>query len=356
MLRTTHASRLCAVLGLCTAVVFGGWVLHAEIPTRVRDLLRERLALSAPELTTLDRGRPVAKSLRVGDRREIAAGGAIRVGVPAPFFLQRFVDIVSFKQSPLVRQIGKFSAAPAVEDLERLTFELEDLDALRSCRVGDCDIQLSADQIRRIQSGVDWSQPSARAQASQLLRELLFEYVERYRASGNQALLEYANQRVPQKLSEELRLLVTHASGILTRAPEFGDALLSTTASLQGAEEFIYWSKEQFGLKPVVSITHVIIYLPQRPDVPDVLIASKQIYASRYLAGSLAITLGIDASHNGVPSFYLVYANRTRPRALPPVIGGIVRRVAQGQARDGLEEQLQFAKDRLESAFADSAK
>lgn len=343
-------------LAMSAAIVWGGWLLHADIPTRVRALVQERLSFGAAELTMLDRGRPVAKTLRAGDRRDMAAVGSVRVDVPAHFFLERFVDIVSFKQSPMVRQIGKFSDPPRREDLATLAFEQEDLDELRRCRVGDCGIQLSADQIRRIQATVDWSKRDARAQANDVLREFLFENIESYRNSGNRALLEYANERVPLKINDELQLLVSHSHQMLAGVPEFSDALLSTTASLRGATEFIYWSKEQFGLKPVVSITHVIMYLPQRPDVPDVLIASKQIYASRYLGGSLAITLGVDASLDGVPSFYMVYANRTRPRALPKVIGGLVRRVAQGKARDGLEVQLQLTKDRLESVFAASSK
>jgi hypothetical protein len=127
--------------------------------------------------------------------------------------------------------------------------------------------------------------------------------------------------------------------------------LLAPGSDLPGAEEFIYWSKEQFGLKPVVSITHVVIYQPRRFDVPDVVIASKQIFASRYLGGSLAITLGARPSAAGPPSFYMAYVNRSRPRGFPPVIGGLVRRVAQGQTRNGLQEQLAIAKDRLERAY-----
>jgi hypothetical protein len=329
----------------------------AEIPDRVRGLLQERLSLTTGELASIEQGRAVAKSLRAGDRREIAAGGAVRVGVPAQFFLQRFVDIVSFKQSPIVRQIGKFSEPPRLEDLAGLTFDSGDIEELRSCRAGDCDIQLSADQIRRIQGAVDWSRSDARAQANRVLREVLFDYVERYGRGGNESLLEYANDTAPLRVRDELQLLVAHSSQVLAGVPEFGEMLLNSAATTPpAAAEFLYWSKEQFGLKPVVSITHVIIYLAGRGEVPDIVIASKQIYASRYLAASLAITLGVDAPAAGAPAFFMAYVNRTRPRAFPPLIGAIVRRVAQGQTRDGLEEQLQLAKARLETAYRASAK
>jgi hypothetical protein len=278
------------------------------------------------------------------------AGGAIRVEVPTRFFLHSFVDIVSFKQSPLVQQVGKFAAKPRLSDLDRLNLDLEDLEALKRCRIGDCDIQLGAEQIQRVQAAIDWAKPDAPVQASRAMRQLLFEYVERYRTSGNRALLEYANDGVPVKVEDEARLLVTNSSQILAGLPEFS-ALLTSGAAPPHVDEFIYWSKEQFGLKPVITITHVIIYEPRRENVPDLVIASKQIYASRYLAGSLAITLTAHASSAASPSFYLIYVNRTRPRSFPPVVGAIARRYAQSEAREGLEQQLQLTKQRLETSY-----
>jgi hypothetical protein len=333
-----------------SALLIGSWVLTQQMPERPSMILQQRLQLSRSEAGALERGQSFAKTLRAGDRREIAAGGAIRVDVPLEFFLQRFADIVSFKQSPIVRQIGKFSDPPRRTDLDSLTFEAADLDSLKACRAGDCDIQLSVEQIQRIQTGIDWSRTDARMQANRVLRGMLFEYVERYRSSDGQGLLVYANERTPLRVSDELRLLAAHSSEMVAGLPGFVDSLLNGKP-LEGTEEFIYWSKEQFGLKPVVSITHVIIYSPRRTDVPDVMIASKQIYASRYLAASLAITLGVAPSPGPSSSFYMVYANRTRPRAFPPLIGGLVRRIAQGQTREGLEEQLTLAKTRLESAY-----
>jgi hypothetical protein len=50
----------------------------------------------------------------------------------------------------------------------------------------------------------------------------------------------------------------------------------------------------------------------------------------------------------------MAYVNRTRPRASPchrrPGLA-----IAQGQTRDGLEEQLQLAKGRLENARRERA-
>ena len=344
---------LCAMVAV--AAVWCVRAPAAQSPDRVRTVLQTRLGFTGGEITTLERGHAIAKSLRADDRQEIAAAGAVRVAVPMQFFLKRFVDIVSFKQSPLVRQIGKFSDPPRPDDLAALTFESADIEDLESCREGRCDIQLSASQLRRIHDAVAWSRPDARAQADRFLRAALFEYIEAYRRDGNQALLEYANERDPLSVADEVRALVANSAPMLAGMPEFAEALYANGKTLPGSSEFLYWSKEQFGLKPVVTITHVIIYHPRRPDLPDSVIASKQIYASRYLAGSLALTLAVEAP-GSAPSFFMAYANRSRSEAFPPVIGGLVRRIVQDKTRDGLEEQLLLAKSRLEGAFRAPAK
>lgn len=184
---------------------------------------------------------------------------------------------------------------------------------------------------------------------------MLFEYVRSYLAGGNSALIEHRDAKEPFNVIDTVRTLVEHSSYLVNDVPEFRDYLLGSSALPPDAEQFIYWSKEQFGLKPVVSITHVVIYRPGRAQVADFVTASKQIYASRYLGGSLALTLGIvPAPSMESPSFYMIYSNRTRPVALPALIGGIVRRLAQSRARSGLEENLRLTKDKLEVAYAAS--
>jgi hypothetical protein len=342
--------RLTTLLSGCFLLVAVLTISGAD-PQHAHQLLKG-LGMSTGELRSLDLGRPVVKSLKSEDRREIAAAGAIKVAVPVEFLVDRFRDIVAFKKSPIVRQIGKFSDVPRLQELAGLTLESSDIDALRRCRVADCGINLSADDIRRIEAEIEWSGPAARAQATRLFHHLLFDHVQSYRGAGAKSPLEYRNEKEPVMLAEEFRSLVEHSGQLLTGVPEFRAHLLSGQP-LRDSENFIYWSKEQFGLKPVVSMTHVIIYRPGRADAPDVVIASKQIYASRYLSGSLALTLGIDTTTPGsAPSFYMAYGNRTRPRAYPPLVGGLVRRIAQSETRSGLDENLRLIKERLERDYS----
>jgi hypothetical protein len=53
-----------------------------------------------------------------------------------------------------------------------------------------------------------------------------------------------------------------------------------------GAEEFLYWSKERFGGKAVISATHVRIYRPTGMQAVEVVVTSTQVFASHYLDAS----------------------------------------------------------------------
>jgi hypothetical protein len=188
------------------------------------------------------------------------------------------------------------------------------------------------------------------------MRALIVESVRRYLVAGNSALPDYHDGDEAVRVGQEVQSLVARSAPLLINAAELGDYLSDSSpaapAPLPHTEQFIYWSKEQFGLKPVISVTHVVLYRPRRPEAPDALIASKQIYASRYFAGSLALTLAI---HSGAAqpssSFYMVYSNRTRPVSFPAIIGGLVRRLAQSETRSGLEQNLRLTKHRLEQEF-----
>jgi len=299
----------------------------------------------------LEQGRVVVKSLRFDDRREMGAVGAVKLDVPADYFLARFSNIVSFKQSSLVRQVGKFSAPPVSRDLDRLVVEASDVDALRKCRIGDCGLQLDRDAIRRARTEIDWNKQDARERAAALLRDTIFNYVRAYQLNGNSGLPEYVDKNEAVSVRKEMGLLVAHSSAWLGDAPDFRGYLLGMNGRPAAAEEFLYWSKEQFGLKPVISATHVVVY--RHPGQPVFIIASKQIYASRYFSGSLALTVGVrDAAHDPAhASFYIAYANRTRPSAIPAMLGIFIRPFAQAQTRSGMEEQLRLTKERLEADY-----
>jgi hypothetical protein len=113
---------------------------------------------------------------------------------------------------------------------------------------------------------------------------------------------------------------------------------------LEGAEDFLYWSKEKFGVAPFITVTHVTIVCR---TVRTCVVTTKDVYSSRYIDASLALTIASDGL--GDPNhFYLVYANRTRADALKGRFSMLRRVIAGRRARASLEENLGSLKNHLE--------
>jgi hypothetical protein len=116
--------------------------------------------------------------------------------------------------------------------------------------------------------------------------------------------------------------------------------------SLPGAEDFLYWSKARFGLTPFVTVTHVTI---APPTPTSAVIASKDVYSSRYFDASLTLTIASD-SVGSPDAFYLVYINRSRANALKGPLAGLRRMIVERRAIASLDENLRRVKLRLETA------
>jgi hypothetical protein len=319
----------------------------------LHEFLRRYIGFSDEEIQDVERGKIVAKVLETDEEREIASFGAARLAVPETFFLDEFRDIERFKKSEEVMQIGKFSDPPCLEDLRELRFEPEDLEAIKSCKPGDCDVKMSSRAMGRFHAEVDWSAADHLEQAADLAREVLLEYVEAYLEGGNDALSVYTDHEKPLRVSRQFGAILGESPYLYDYAPELHRYLLDfPDASLSDAETFLYWSKEKlgFGLKPVVSLTHVVIYRRALRGEDGGFIASKQIYASHYFEASLGLTTVV-ADTRRESSSYVMYLNRSRADALRGGWSGLKRSFIEGSLQGGMKDSLELIKSRLENAY-----
>lgn len=121
---------------------------------------------------------------------------------------------------------------------------------------------------------------------------------------------------------------------------------------MPGVSNFLYWSTEQFGPKPVASVTQV--FIDAQPG--RAAIASKQLYASHYFNASLGLTAALDDSGDGSqPGMYLVYLNRSRVDLLQGFWGGLRRAFLRSRLRNGMRKNMAGVVRKLESSCAESA-
>jgi hypothetical protein len=293
----------------------------------------------------------VAKILATSSPIEVAILGAIRVNTTAEGFLQKYRDIAAFKKSKEVIQIGKFGDPPRREDIQALVIDLPEANSLKDCAVGSCSMKLTADMIELFRKSVDRSSPAAPQQTSEFFRQALAQYVTAYMERGNTAMAVYADKAAGAALADQFRSLLQASPYLQRYAPQFESALLNyPQVRLPNSEGFVYWSKEQFGAKPVVSITHVTIAKAGDSETTSILIGAKQIYANHYFTTSLGLAAFLPAPlAGGKASGYLLYLNRSRVDLLSGFLSFFRRWVLNRKLREGLERNLLMTRQRLEN-------
>ena len=304
----------------------------------LQKLLQEKAAFEATDFAALQRGEPVVRSVPAQDKREVAVSGLVTLRANADEFLRSYREGLTRKNNAAVMEIGTFGAVPALADVESLTLEADDLEDLKECVVGACELKLSATMIQRFAREVNWQAPDYAQQATRLFKTMLVEYVKDYRSRGDAALIEYNDKQDQVRLADEHQAL-THASGYLS------EVLPRAAAEMKPLEELLVWSKIKFGLKPVIAINHVTIYKGGREFGPQILSVSKQIYANHYFNSSLGLTGFVTVAG---PTSYLVYENRSRADGLDGPLGKLKRGMVQKKALDGLKGILEHSKVMME--------
>jgi hypothetical protein len=93
-----------------------------------------------------------------------------------------------------------------------------------------------------------------------------------------------------------------------------------------------------------ITVTHVTIVCP---SAATCVITTKDVYSSRYIDASLAITIATDTLETPA-AFYLVYGNRSRANALKGRLSSLRRAIVERRARGSLDEHLKMLKAQME--------
>ena len=314
---------------------------------QIDDVLLQELGFSDRDLWLLDGGNAVVVVPEVEDKHDIAVFAAIRVAVSVEFLVERARDIEGIlKRSDVVDSGGRlFVGAPSSGwlDLPR-----RDIDAMSACKLEECDVKLSAELIERMATEIDWSGRDRAREANGFMERVLQEYLEEYAAAGSSALMTYNDWDEPLSVGEGV--------GYLLSLPTFAEQGLGSAfhrylkaypvAGDDSVQDIFYWSVEDFGLKPTLLLTHVVIGLEQPDALAGALLGSVQIYANHYFQAAMDLLLFARVSESDpTAGTYLVYVLGGR---LDDEIGGIERTLLTHWLSRKSHRALEFAKYRLE--------
>jgi hypothetical protein len=280
--------------------------------------------LEPREREVLATGRAVARTMPAPPGH-VGIFAAVAADIDAGRLVRWMHDIAALKRSPTVKEIGRFSDPPRIEDLALLTLDAADAQEIATCRVQKCGVKLEPAEIEAIRRAIRAERTPTGPGAQRAFREVVLARTRRYLEIGRNGV------PVPQFL--------------LANWPDVGrDVHEYPRRVVPGSEQFLYWAKDDFGGKPIVSVTHVTIVRGDEEGAPEVLVVGRQVFGTHYVNGAWSFT----ALMRSKPVNYLAYVNQTEIDLLDSWYGGLVRRVVQRRLRDEAVGVLEGLRRRLE--------
>ena len=312
--------------------------------------LRQNIGLSQDQIADIRSGQPVAKNLPSRTPAEVFLFGAVYIHAAPESYLQFVRDVERVRKLPTYLALGVIIVPPQLSQLKGFSFDKDDMEALKNCKPGDCQIQMPASSIEELHRSINWSAADINEQLSQLLQKMALQRLLAYQRDGNDALGVYNDKHDPTEVSREFAYMLSYSKALPQYLPDFYHYLLAyPNAKPANVEDSFYWARVKFGLKPTLRIVQVVTMRGNPADQVAYAIAEKQLYSSHYFETALDLSFCIRGSDNPKqPGFYLVMVMGSEQAGLTGVKGSIVRKAAVGRSTSSLKDALTNIKNTLE--------
>ena len=297
--------------------------------------LRPAVSIDATSQSRLERGEVVVRVLSAADG-ELGVFAAARVNADADTFAAWINSIAELKKSRFVLGVHRLSDPPAFADLRDLSLDDGDLDDLRRCQPGDCNVKLTTDDMEVLRHAADEGGEEWKDAVQEQFRRVIWNRIVSYQTAGFDGLMPYADRRRMVEPNRAFGMLLERSPYLQSGA--FVDADVAS---------FVYWSKEQYGAgKPVIGVTHVDIVRPRIAGSIRIAAISREVFASHYRNASLGLTaLSEDASGQR----YLIYVNRSQLDLLGGIFGAWKRSMIEGRLKSESAGVFSEIRRRIES-------
>jgi len=313
--------------------------------------LKAHIGLTTGQIASIRRGEPVVKVLPSYTPAEITLIGAVHINAAPQEFLNLALDMNRLRQLKGYLGAGRLSDPPTLAELSGFTLEPEDIRSLKTCRPGNCDVQLPDDTIRTLQRTIDWSRPDAAARVNDVLRNLALDMLHQYRREGGSALDSYYDKKLPFDAHTELRLLLERSDVLPIYLPEGNRYLLEyPKATPEAFDSLFFWEKVDFGLKPTLRLNHAIAYRSKSRLGSTLVILTKQLYASHYF--QLAVDLSAcvsESERHSEKGFVLMTVKSSIQQGLTGFKGTLMRGAVVSRTHAAQEKGLMAIKQALET-------
>jgi hypothetical protein len=296
--------------------------------------------LEAKQLREMHGGAILAKTLPASDS-EIALFFAGAINADPQAFIEALQSPESLWKMARVPLVTRFSSPPRLEDVNRMRLRANDVEAIRRCRPGDCDVKLTASEIRGLQ---------AAASIQDEFRRMVLDRVTRYLESGFRSTEDFHDHDAPVDPQTVATGLLLRSPWLTERAPRLGEYVENFPATPSSdIDSFLYWLETTHTPKPTIQVVHVMI--DRRGDAaagsPEVLVVSRQVFASHYVNGSLAVSALLTS--RAERRRYLTYLTRVHVDGVGGWLSGLKRLLIEGATRRRGAAVFEEQRRRIES-------
>jgi hypothetical protein len=259
-------------------------------------------------------------------------------------YIEALKDIENFERGETFMITKRIGAPPKVDDFADWRLPQEDLTDLKTGRIGKCELKLSGQTIEKLRAEVDWTKPTAKDTVEDVLRQLAYSYVTAYLQNGNNVLAVYLDSAKPMAVATEFESMIDRMPTLTEYQRELRRYLLDfPKATFPDSTSFLYWQVTQFGLKPTMRISHLVI----RESPEETVVASKMLYASHYFWTALELRVLVFDATRGT-GFWFVTVNSSRSDGLSGFFGRLFRSRIRQEVQSGVLAYLSEPKNKLE--------
>jgi hypothetical protein len=336
-----------ALLILTLAAALSG---SAQSNPDLQTFFQQDLGLSQDQIAAIRSGQPVAKTMPSRTPAEVFLVGAVYIHAVPESYLQFARDFERLRKLPNYLALGVFSNPPDLSNLRDFSFDNDEIQALKSCKPGDCLVQMPASSIEELHRSIDWSAPDVDEQVNRMLQKTVLERLLAYQRDGNEVLGVYNDKHNPTEVPQQFAYMLSYSKALPENLPAFYEYLLTyPNAKPANVEDTFYWARVKFGLKPTLRVVQMVTLRGNPGDQVAYVIAEKQLYSSHYFETALDLSFCVRANDDTKQTgFYLIMAMGSEQAGLTGIKGSIVRKAAVGRSVSNLRNALATIRNTME--------
>ena len=279
-------------------------------------------------------GAPVWVLERDTGSQQITVGGVVKLSSTPPRIADDLFGRDSLLDADILKASGAFSEPAALADVARYHLPDSDLEVLADCEIHACKFKLGAPALEQLRA-IDWEKPDARREVDALVQRRMVEFVAAYQKEGLAALGRYVDKPNAMTVPEATGMLLDQMKAKLLLETVRSHLSGYPKSRLPGARDRLHWNVRDYGYRPITSILHTVIFVPEAGE-PARLIAAETLYSSHYFYARLQL-LGLYADAADPKQTYALYGDRL---LFDDKVGSVQRRLLRSSVVDDLRKQL----------------